>query len=296
VVGDWRELWRERCAARHTVKPCRQVDHQKACAAAQPTTTTATTTTIPTRAPPAKTCYSVGDPHLKKFDGTAFDSHATGWKTLYAKGDLKIDLEQATWRTTGGVAINRAVRYSTDGGNTWDEILQDGQLLSSGATKQFVNPNVKLTVGSADYSQYAWASIPHIYNVYVTTNEYDGATGQCSQGRLRRRLESSDGVSFPSGDDVKVSREVAEEACAGLAEQQSNCVTDMRMINEPDAVDKIKEDFETVESTVTALEATTTAPAMAATTESTEDVVTSDSSTMMHVCVSTLALASLLVV
>merc|ERR1712187_891061 len=83
-------------------------------------------------------CYSVGDPHLRKFDGTRFDTHVNGWKTLYAKGELRIELEQATWRSTpGGVAVNRAVRYSTDGGSTWAETLQDGQLLSAGYTKLF---------------------------------------------------------------------------------------------------------------------------------------------------------------
>ena len=56
-------------------------------------------------------------------------------------------------------------------------MLQNGQLLSSGETKQFVQPNVKLTVESSDYSQYDWAIIPHIYNVYVTTSEYTDATG-----------------------------------------------------------------------------------------------------------------------
>jgi len=155
--------------------------------------------TTPTTKPPKipKTCYSLGDPHLKQFNGVTFDSHAAGWKTLYAKGNLKIQLEQAKWNTRG-VAVNRAVRYSTNGGTTWDETVQDGQLLSSGVIKNFNNPKVKLTVNSADYSRYAWAKVKRIYNVYVTTSEYDGATGQCTQGKLRRRLRTSDGIEFPS--------------------------------------------------------------------------------------------------
>merc|ERR1712176_126198 len=213
--------------------------------------------TTPTTKPPKlpKTCYSVGDPHLKQFNGATFDSHQVGWKTLYAKGELKIQLEQAKWNTRG-VAINRAVRYSTNGGATWDETVQDGQLLSSGATKIFANPQVTLTVHSADYSQYTWARVKRIYNVYVTTSEYDGATGQCTQGR--RRLRTSGGIEFPSGNDVKVSKQRAEAACAHLGEQKQNCETDLRMVNEPDAIDKITQDFDTVESTVQRLEATTT--------------------------------------
>jgi len=215
--------------------------------------------TTPTTKPPKipKTCYSVGDPHLKRFDGVPFDSHAVGWKTLFAKGNLKIQLEQAKWNTRG-VAVNRAVRYSTNGGTTWDETVQDGQLLSSGVIKNFNNPKVKLTVNSADYSRYAWAKVKRIYNVYVTTSEYDGATGQCTQGKLRRRLRTSDGIEFPSGNDVKVSEQRANDACANLSEQKQNCVTDLRMVNEPDVIDKMTKDFEEVETTVKILEATTT--------------------------------------
>merc|ERR1711896_119219 len=92
-----------------------------------------------------------------------------------------------------------------------------------------------LTVNTGDYSRYSWAQVKHIYNVYVTTSDYAGATGQCTQGKLRRRLDSdaSDGVAFPSGNAVKVSKEQAEQACAGLTDQQANCETDLRMVNEP---------------------------------------------------------------
>merc|ERR1712032_482094 len=96
--------------------------------------------------------------------------------------------------------------------------------------------------------------------------------------------EGSDGVEFPSGDDVKVSKEMAEEACAGLGEQRDNCITDLRMVNEPDAVTKIKEDFETVEKTVEKLETSATTTMIV------------DSSPITHLCFSVLALATLIVV
>ena len=196
----------------------------------------------------------------------------------------------------------------------------------------YVNPNVKLTVTSGDYSQYAWARVKHIYNVYVTTSEYSDATGQCTQGKLPklpgrlggRRLENSDGVRFPSGDDVKVSKQQAEEACAGLGEQKDNCVTDLRMVNEPDAVAKIKEDFEEVESTLKKLTTTTTTTTTMSTTTTTMSTTTTkamdnkpidgdneesgddgdgtttklavvDASGMTHLCVTVLALVTLVV-
>merc|ERR1711939_774978 len=221
------------------------------------TTTIASTTTAAAKTP--KICYSVGDPHVRKFNGFAFDSHAEGWKTLYAKDDLVIELEQAKWSTNTRAAINRAVRFSTNGGASLDHTLTNGQ---PHTVKHFASPNVRLTVKSSDFSRFSWATHKHIYNVFVTTSEYEGATGQCTQGKLRRRLDSSgdtsDGVAFPSGAEVKVSKEEAEEACAGLTEQKKNCVTDMRMMNEPDAIAKIREDFDTVEVTVKILEVTST--------------------------------------
>merc|ERR1719201_2615524 len=129
--------------------------------------------------------------------------------------------------------------------------------------------------------------------------------GQCVQGKLPggfpagftghfkvggRRLrglteeESSDGVRFPSGDAVKVSKEMAEKACADLGEQRDNCITDLRMVNEPDAVTKIKEDFETVEKTVGKLETIATTTMIV------------DSSPITHLCFSVLALATLIAV
>merc|ERR1712187_633034 len=106
--------------------------------------------------------------------------HAIGWKTLYAKGSLKIDLEQAAWKKTGGATVNRAVRYSTDGGKTWDETLRDGKLLRSGRTKQFEQPDVQLKVISSDYTGHDWATVKHIYSVDITTRDEDkDASGQC---------------------------------------------------------------------------------------------------------------------
>merc|ERR1712167_487726 len=114
--------------------------------------------------------------------------------------------------------------------------VEGGALLSSGSTKLFRSPDVTLTVGSGDYSSVSWASDKYIYNVFVTTSEYgSGATGQCVQGKLRRRLReaaNSDGVVFPSGGDVKVTKEQAQVACAGLSGQKENCLIDVAIASE----------------------------------------------------------------
>merc|ERR1712157_286391 len=111
----------------------------------------------------------------------------------------------------------------------------------------------------------------------------------------------SDGIEFPSGNDVKVSKQRAEAACAHLGEQKQNCETDLRMVNEPDAIDKITQDFDTVESTVQRLEATTTpntttepstsAKVTAPTTTTTEDgVKITDAATTAHMCFAVLVM------
>merc|ERR1712173_49784 len=63
-------------------------------------------------------------------------------------------------------------------------------------------------------------------------------------------LSGSDGVAFPSGSDVKVTKEKAEEACAKIGHTglMQDCVTDIRMVNEPDFVSKVVSAFENGEA------------------------------------------------
>lgn len=214
--------------------------------------------------PPKRTCYSVGDPHVKQFDDSKIDSHITGWRKLYKQGNLEIQAEQAIWSKATGAAVNRAVRYSTDGGKTWDETIEGGKLLglNGDSIYRYFGLNLPyetyLRVEKADYRTADSVKEKFLYNVYITTNTYlNSATGQCIEGILspvqRRLLEGSGGVAFPTGDAVKVSKEEAEEACASLGAQKQNCITDMRLANDPAMKDLIKRDFVKVEETVQTL-------------------------------------------
>merc|ERR1712080_15788 len=145
---------------------------------------------------------------------------------------------------------NRAGRDSTTGGEpNWQETIEGGQQFATGITTTFTDPEAVLEVRAADYSGTNWANTvndPVIYNVYVSTRTYDNSTGQCVQGKLRnlrRRLEESDGVAFPTGNAVKVTKKQAEEACADLGAQKQNCITDIRMVNDQSVTDLIKQDF-----------------------------------------------------
>jgi len=224
----------------------------------KPTTTTTTTTPKPTtttkKAPATtkkaltttvpKTCYSVGDPHFSSFAGVRFDNHVVGWQTLYEKGELKIEAQQAKWRAgTTGVAINRAYRVTHNGQVTQGH---GGQMPTSNGVMQFASPAVKLTVQAVDYTRLAWAVDKFIYNIYVTTAETDGAEGLCTTGS-RRRLDESK-PAFPS--TPRVTEQEAIAACAGLETQSDNCVTDVRMANDPAAIDVISKSFKVVEETV----------------------------------------------
>merc|ERR1719263_178716 len=99
----------------------------------------------------------------------------------------------------------------------------------------------------------------------------------------------SDGVTFPSGTAVKVSKDQAEQACAGLTDQKANCVTDLRMVNEPAAVEKIAQDFEQVETTVTKLKVVDQVTVDGTTTKIVDQVVV-DGATTKYLCWSALAL------
>merc|ERR1711959_580401 len=217
-------------------------------------------TTKPGTPKPMKTCYSVGDPHVKTFVGGLFDTHRVGWKPFYAKGNLVIELNQQTQlpNNPGGATINSAIRYSIDGGASW-VTRSEGDLLGPAKDEsemQFDNPNVKLTVGSPDVS----AGMPtarRMYNVYISTNDYDNAKGQCVEDQLRRRLrlaeeENSGGVPFPT--NPKVTKEQAMQACHSLKSQKSNCITDVRMANDPKATSVVAQVFQEVEKVLKRLE------------------------------------------
>jgi len=207
--------------------------------------------------PPVKavrTCKSVGDPHVYPFEKTHFDTHIPGWVTLYKKGKLIIDAEQKVWASNNqGVAINRAVRYSTDGGVKFTT-LQNGQK----GDVDFPDHSVKLTVRVQDYSsrRNINADCKFIYDLFVTTNNYAGASGQCVEGKLAS--DKSDQLPFPSGNGVRVTETQAKAACAAIsdADLRADCVTDVRMVNDPDVTGKLVDGFKTVEATDKALRTT----------------------------------------
>ena len=153
-----------------------------------------------------RTCYSIGDPHFKTLLGQYFDSHALGWKTMYSNGDFQIDLKQVKWHRDAvySVAVNDAIKYTTDGGKNW-ETRSGGELLGPNKDQhrwQFFNNRVDVRVMALDFSHYAWAQATHAYNFWMSTSEITGAKGQCIQGKLRRLKETSAGVSFPTNPKV----------------------------------------------------------------------------------------------
>merc|ERR1719181_1459667 len=218
----------------------------------KPTTTTTTTSTKAapvTTTAPVKTCKSVGDPHVYPFVKAQFDTHLAGWTTLYKKGNLVIAAEQKVWSTSNqGVAINRAVRYSTDGGATYTT-LQNGQ------SDQVNFPTVKLVARARDFRtrRNIHADCKFIYDIFITTSDYAGATGQCVEGKLQG--DTSDQVAFPSGANVRVTVPQAQAACAVISDPalRADCVTDVRMINDPAVTKTVVDGFLDVEAVDKAL-------------------------------------------
>merc|ERR1711881_229811 len=112
----------------------------------------------------------------------------------------------------------------------------------------------------------------------ITTSEYDGAKGQCVEGRLRRLGESSGGVFFPA--NPKVTKDQAKEACASLGSQMDNCMTDIRLVDEPEATSFIAKVFvetEKVEKQVEKEAQATNTPATGSSTTTSPAVTTTPS-------------------
>jgi len=126
-----------------------------------------------------------------------------------------------------------------------------GQVPANGGVMEFTDPSVKLTVQAGDYRGLAWAVDKYIYNIFVTTAETDRAQGLCSNG-LRRQLRlGSGGVNFPT--NPQVTEQQAILACSALTDQSENCVTDVRMADDPVAIALIANNFKEVELTVKTL-------------------------------------------
>jgi hypothetical protein len=188
-----------------------------------------------------------------------FTDHTVGWKTLYQKLDLIVQVYQRRWvgKTSGGpvVASNTAVRFSSHGGKTYTE-MSKGEVINNknpvfnivghhgmeaSSQKHFPNYFLWVRVTARDFKAVSGSTENDIiYDVHVTTSDYDGATGQCVEGKRRRLGDNSGGLGlglYPTGSDVKVTEAEAEQACASIVDLalRANCVTDIRMYNDPKA-------------------------------------------------------------
>ena len=189
-----------------------------------------------------KTCYSIMDPHFQTFSGDLFSFHEPGWQTLFQKGGYVIQTFHEEFNGNG-LAVNKQVRYYTPSSQGW----------LGGISGIATWPGNSVTLSQGTEFLYLQVTPTRIgYNVYVTSNMGDNCCGLCcdkppavNDKKLKTR--------FPTGKQVKVTKDQAQKACARLKEQRKNCITDLQMANDPKAIASIVKAFKDVETTVVAL-------------------------------------------
>lgn len=197
---------------------------------------------------------------------------------MYTKGDLKIQALQEKWVTDSVVATNTAVRYttkastlpSTNDAAWWTGALGQTIKVSGTGAEVFAAPsgsvNTRLANGNLFFPGHAltlqiffqdyrgrrgnmFPGHEFFYDVWIITNDIAGAKGQCVDGKAGQDARRRSLADFPTGDDVKVTKAQAEQACAKLTDAglKEDCVSDIRMVNHPDFTDALASGFSAVE-------------------------------------------------
>jgi len=181
--------------------------------------------------PETKTCMSVGDPHIKAFNGTAFDIHSLGWHLLYERKGVKIETFHTPIKPTSTMASNGGWRMSVN-----DVIVgeggADGYVPPDNGVLYIVDPfTIYISVHTwrpSDGS--SW------YNIFITTSWYGDATGLCADEEV-----VADVLELPEDEQVTVDQAMAQKICAnaGLLDmgdifQFDNCVADGMLMNNLD--------------------------------------------------------------
>jgi len=197
-----------------------------------------------------QTCSSTGDPHLESHYGELFDNHGVGWTTLFDANGVRVETEQVGLVGLDSVRFNRAWRITQQGivtaqgqsgGTTAGSILtaEEGVYFITDPITVWIHIQaVDLSLSSTFQD---W-----MYNVYVTTSQYEDDVGLCSKGKpddaaatesttsTTILMEDQSPLAVTNPDPAVVA--AAEEACSslnttsGFASVYQGCVKDILIL------------------------------------------------------------------
>ena len=168
-------------------------------------------------------------------------------------GRVKIEAEHAKIRPNRkNLMNNRAWRISYD--NQILEQGEDGVIPSNNGKVTLFDPMVEVRI-TAHQARWLEHENKFYYNIFITTSDYKDASGLCTTAEV-----VNESPEFPENPTITVA--AAEAACAALVgtDEYDDCVADLRLIDDIDAVDdivgaaataaaveeRLVEDFETV--------------------------------------------------
>jgi len=172
--------------------------------------------------PELLTCHSIGDPHIKAFNGTKFDNHSPGWQLLYEKDKVKVETFHGLFLPGVKAMSNTKWRVSHD-----NQVVADGEggiVPPDDGVVLLYDPMTWIKVQVTEMYDPTGESVTanrFIYNVFITTSHYEGAFGLCADTEVQ-----DDPPPFP--DDPNVTNDEAETVCGDMLglELFDDCVAD----------------------------------------------------------------------
>jgi len=180
--------------------------------------------------PELLTCHSIGDPHIKAFNGTKFDNHSPGWQLLYEKGRAKVESFHDLFLPGTLAMSNTKWRVSYD-----NEVVAEGEggmVPPDDGVVFLYDPMTWIRVQVSEMHDPTSANgieNRFIYNIFITTSHYGGAFGLCADTDVQNEEPI-----FP--DEPRVTDEAARAVCGGLlgSELFDDCVADAKLFNDLD--------------------------------------------------------------
>jgi len=185
--------------------------------------------------PPILTCHSIGDPHIKSFNGTKFDNHSPGWHVLFEKDTIKVESYHDYFLPEFSAAMSNT-KYRISYQNVTVAEGEDGAIPDNNDGIIFLYEPMTWVKIQANEMHNPDSAITlknkFIYNIFITTSHYEGSFGLCSD----REEIQNETPELPA--DLQVSDEQAKTICMDFLDTElyDDCIADAIFINNLDFI------------------------------------------------------------